>query len=398
MATKRGNVWYTKRSYPGVGKMEKSLHTPSKARAEYLERILIGLLSQGLIGVLRAFDEGKVSIHRIAESWESGSIHDLAAAVPTDSMSLAKAVDAALAWKEPDLADTTHERYTTGLEHFKAHVGEDVRVADALDADTLQSFKAARLEKVSKNTVNNDLGAVSVLASYAEIKGWISERPKIKRYGYTTRIRYLEKADIVAYMAAIHRPFRRQQLLLMSTGMRLGESEALRVCDVRDGESEMRVSIQDSKTETGIRSVFVPPWVAEALRSHIEEHGLSGTDRLFSIKRRTVQAEHDRACDLVGIHEYTIHDHRHTAAVALARAGMPLHILQRQLGHKHIEMTMKYATFHPSYNDVAPHFERMGRMLGLYSANGCDDLEESSGDTLGDTPLQKGEIVGVEKA
>ena len=72
MATKRGNVWYTKRSYPGVGKMEKSLHTPSKARAEYLERILMGLLSQGLIGVLRAFDEGKVSIHRIAEAWESG--------------------------------------------------------------------------------------------------------------------------------------------------------------------------------------------------------------------------------------------------------------------------------------------------------------------------------------
>ena len=339
-----------------------------------------------------------MSIHRISEAWESGSIHDLAAAVPTDSMTLAKAVDAALAWKEPDLADTTHERYTTGLKHFKAHVGEDVCVADALDADTLQAFKAARLKKVSKNTVNNDLGAVSVLASYAEVKGWISERPKIKRYAYTTRIRYLEKADIIAYMAAIRRPFRRQQLLLMSTGMRLGESEALRVCDVRDGESEMRVSIQDSKTETGIRSVFVPPWVAEALRSHIEEHGLSGTDRLFSIKRRTVQWEHDRACDLVGIHEYTIHDHRHTAAVALARAGMPLHILQRQLGHKHIEMTMKYATFHPSYNDVAPHLERMGRMLGLYSADGYDDVKGSSGDTLGDTPLQEGEIVGVEKA
>ena len=101
---------------------------------------------------------------------------------------------------------------------------------------------------------------------------------------------------------------------------------------------------------------------------------------------------------LVGIHEYTIHDDRHTTAVALARAGIPLHILQRQLGHKHIEMTMKYATFHPDYNDVAPHFERMGRMLGLYSANGYDDVEGSSGGTLGNTPLQEGEMVGVERA
>ncbi len=68
------------------------------------------------------------------------------------------------------------------------------------------------------------------------------------------------------------------------------------------------------------------PWVAEALRSHIQEHGLSGVDRL------------------------------------------------------------------------APHFERMGRMLGLYSANGYDDVEGASGGTLGDTPTQEGETAGVEKA
>ena len=226
-------------------------------------------------------------------------------------------------------------------------------MADALLVDRLQSFKAARLKEVSKNTVNNDLGAVSVLASYAEMKGLIAERPRIKRYRYTTRIKYLEKADVAAYMAAIRRPFRCQQLLLLSTGMRLGESEVLRVCDVR---------------------------------SHIEGDGLSGTDRLFNIKRRTVQAEHDGACGLVGIYEYTIHDHRHTAAVALARAGIPLQILQRQLGHKHIEMTMKYATFHPDYADVAPHFERIGRMLGLCSSTVGDDVKESSGDSFGDTP------------
>ncbi len=56
------------------------------------------------------------------------------------------------------------------------------------------------------------------------------------------------------------------------------------------------------------------------------------------------------------------------------------------------------AAFHPAYNDVAPHFERMGRMLGLYSANGYDDVEGSSGGTLGDTPTQAGEAAGVEKA
>ena len=40
----------------------------------------------------------------------------------------------------------------------------------------------------------------------------------------------------------------------------------------------------------------------------------------------------------------------------------------------------------------------MGKMLGLYSANGYDDLEGASGGTLGDTPTQEGEMAGVESA
>jgi hypothetical protein len=67
----------------------------------------------------------------------------------------------------------------------------------------------------------------------------------------------------------------------------------------------------------------------------------------------------------VGIADYTIHDHRHTAAVHLAKAGMPLHLLQRQLGHKHITMTMRHAAFHPNYNDVAGYFDRVEQAFGL---------------------------------
>ena len=95
------------------------------------------------------------------------------------------------------------------------------------------------------------------------------------------------------------------------------------------------------------------------------EHNLSGTDGLFSIPRREVQEEHRRACKLAGIHSYTIHDHRHTSAVHLAWVGMPLHLVQQQLGHERIEQTMKYARFHPSYSDVAGYFDAVSEELGL---------------------------------
>ncbi len=116
---------------------------------------------------------------------------------------------------------------------------------------------------------------------------------------------------------------------------------------------------------TGVRPIFVPPWVAEAVRSHADESVVSGRDLIFTIPRRTVQAEHSRACNLAGIFDYTIHDHKHTAAVALARAGIPLNLLQRQLGHKHIAMTMRYAQFHPDYSDTSIYFDRVGAKFGL---------------------------------
>jgi integrase len=81
--------------------------------------------------------------------------------------------------------------------------------------------------------------------------------------------------------------------------------------------------------------------------------------------RRTTQKEHSRACKLAGINGYTIHDHRHTAAVHLARAGMPLNLLMRQLGHSTIKMTMRYAAFHPAYSDMAEYFEKVGETPGL---------------------------------
>ena len=50
-------------------------------------------------------------------------------------------------------------------------------------------------------------------------------------------------------------------------------------------------------------------------------------------------------------------------AVALARAGMPLNLLQRQLDHKDITQTMQYAEFHPQYGDVSTYMDKVGREL-----------------------------------
>jgi hypothetical protein len=47
---------------------------------------------------------------------------------------------------------------------------------------------------------------------------------------------------------------------------------------------------------------------------------------------------------------------------------MPLNLLQQQLGHARIDMTMRYARFHPEYSDVGGYFDKAGEQLGLTGA------------------------------
>ena len=153
---------------------------------------------------------------------------------------------------------------------------------------------------------------------------------------------------------------------LIGTGMRLGEAETLRVCDVRFHEG-CEFGVQDSKTEEGIRPVFGPGWVAGVMEEHIASQSLSGDDLLFMrMHRSTLGAEHHRARKLAGIAmHYTIRDHRHTFAVTAAKQGMPIPQIAVQLGHTDIKVTMRYAKYHPDYRDNSRFFKKMERAWGV---------------------------------
>ncbi|MEE8520078.1 MAG: tyrosine-type recombinase/integrase, partial [Gemmatimonadota bacterium] len=104
--------------------------------------------------------------------------------------------------------------------------------------------------------------------------------------------------------------------------------------------------------------------------AEIEAKGLTGADKIFALDYDRCYDEHKKTCNLAGIVNYTIHDHRHTFAVHAARAGMPLHLLAQQLGHKNIEMTMKYTRFHPDYCDVGKYFDRVSESFGIAGPTG----------------------------
>ena len=60
----------------------------------------------------------------------------------------------------------------------------------------------------------------------------------------------------------------------------------------------------------------------------------------------------------------------------------PLHLLQGQLGHKNIAMTMRYAKFHPDYSDVADYFDRVAKTFGLAVAGNVLSNSHSPAETV----------------
>ena len=388
MPTRRSSgIYYVKRRFRGLDPslVYRSLGTRSKTRARTLEDILVNLHGRGELDVVLAFQTGRVAIATIAEFYQTGRIAELTVRLAApESVTLGVACAQALKDKRHEVRPSTLDRYRQGLAHLQRLAGESNPVEEVLTVERLREFRGIRIEEgAARDTCNNDMIAVAVLVSYALRQNWIRTRPKIKQFKTASRVKWLEPADLNPYMAALRQPFRAQMQLLVGTGMRLGETEALRVCDLSfSAASECQARVRDAKTEAGVRSVFVPPWTASAVAVHIQQHDLSGDDPIFTIPRRSVQTEHKRACALAGIHDYRIHDHRHTAAVALARAGMPLHLLQGQLGHKNIAMTMRYAQFHPDYTDVGAYFDQVAKTFGLAVAGNVSGNSFSPAITL----------------
>ena len=294
MTTRRKNgVYYVKRSFSGIGQVYRSLGTKNAGRAHALEAMLISLHDQGRVELVQTFLDGDVTIEELASYYETNRIHELSAQLNNPDTSLSEACKDMLRLKAPDVGAKTLEGYRTGLGHFQ-RFAQSVAVAtvsEALTKERIQEFKAFRLKDgVRHETINNDLIAISNLVTHALDQDWITKRPTIKRYKSTTRISYLEPTRLDMYFAALRAPLRPLFRLLVDTGMRLGEVQALRACDLRMGE-ETRALIQDAKTPEGVRPVFLPPETAAVLLAHIEEHGLLGTDQLFTMPRRSIQKE-----------------------------------------------------------------------------------------------------------
>jgi integrase/recombinase XerD len=161
--------------------------------------------------------------------------------------------------------------------------------------------------------------------------------------------RAIDPEDVRQLLAVIEKPRDRAMILvLLRTGMRIGELLATRMSEVNLRENQI-IIMEAQKTGVG-RVAYLSEDASKALTVWLNERD-PAKKRLFYGQGRlrlsytAVRVRFAKYLEEAGLaHKgYSLHCLRHTCATELLNAGMRLECLQQLLGHSSIEMTRRYA-------------------------------------------------------
>lgn len=224
---------------------------------------------------------------------------------------------------------------------------------DQVTLATCNSYAAARIKAgKSAGTAHTELGHLRSTLTWAAKIGAIDRAPHIFRpHKPAPKDRYLNHAEIDRLIAAECEPHVKLAIVLMlTTAARMGAVLDLtwdRV-DMERGQIDLR--IQAMGPRKGRAVVPINPTLRAALAT-AKEAAISdyviewAGDPVKSIRRGFDRAAKDARLDGIGPHTL-----RHTAAVHMAAAGIPLHKISQFLGHSNTTITERvYSRFAPDH-------------------------------------------------
>ena len=137
-------------------------------------------------------------------------------------------------------------------------------------------------------------------------------------------------------------------LLLLHTGMRIGELLQVKMTDIILSERKILLFIGEKNLHG--RVVYYNQEAEEALKKWLAIRD-SGIEHLFYGNRKrelsyvTAWMIMKKATQQAGLEPkgYSLHSLRHTFATNMLNAGLRLEVLQKLLGHLNIEITLRYA-------------------------------------------------------
>ncbi len=249
----------------------------------------------------------------------------------------------------------TLEQYFHGLKRFFIFAKKlDISKIESVDRNHLGAFiEYLQDENLMSSSING------YLINLYTFFGFLAEQdvvgPDILKNKYRLKMpdllpKAIDPFDISLLLSVISTVRERALILvLLRTGMRIGELLGTKITDINFREKKIEIS-QAQKNYEG-RIVYMSDDACLALKTWLRKR-LPNKEYIFYGRGNRERLSYDRARQLfigclvkanLSYKGYTLHCLRHTFASELLNAGMRLECLQILLGHQNIEITRRYA-------------------------------------------------------
>jgi len=228
------------------------------------------------------------------------------------------------------------------------------RPAESVSPQEIERWLLAKAEDLKPATLNRYRALLSLVYRLAMQNGKVQSNPARlvrQRKEENGRIRFLSTEEELALRAAIRKDYLNREAeldLALNTGLRRSEQFGL-TWDGVDFERRVLTVLRSKNGEA--RHIPLNDAAILALRS-VEAYK-NGSPYVFLASDGTRLCSprfwFSAAVEAAGLKDFTWHCLRHTFASRLVMAGVDLRTVQELMGHKTIQMTLRYAHLAPQH-------------------------------------------------
>jgi len=221
------------------------------------------------------------------------------------------------------------------LDHFKRLT--ELHASRAVTQNALDQFVLDRGQEVEKNTLNKDIRNLNAFLNWAARNRFVSLGLEIKKVKVAQKpVAALSAQQVRDLLAATsrYRTLRLRVLLAVTTGLRRGDIEAIRVGDVHFDRNT--IATRNRKAGKAMADRPLPEEIMTRLSNYVATLP-DGQEKLFIDRFSPKKWEKIRRA--VSLPELKFHDLRKTFASLLAQRGVSTAVTQRLLEHSSPQLT-----------------------------------------------------------
>ncbi|MBT3313003.1 MAG: tyrosine-type recombinase/integrase [Anaerolineae bacterium] len=289
--------------------------------------------------------------------------------------------------EEKDRAETTIRGYLADLrlfaKWFLVENGEALTTKNWVSSDVRRYREHLLAQGMKPQTINRRLAAVASFGNWSVQAGHLGSNPALHIRSVATAAlspKWLEKKEKAALVRAAEKDvqFARTRyprlwisrlrdatllILLLNTGLRVGEFCALDVGDLKLSERKGSVTVRSGKGQkqrlvplNAEARIFLQQWLL--YRPVVETNALFIGQRGERVTARSVQRAAKRLAKAAEISNVTPHVLRHTFAKSLLDSGVGIEKVAALLGHSDLNTTRIYVM--PSEGDLEEAVRTLG--------------------------------------